>query len=108
MNRQLIELGIRRGRLIERIATQRATLTRDLQPIHHALNTADRTLAAVRAGTDYVKRHPGLVAALVALFVVRKPRRAWRWGKRGFVAWRTWRTIRERLRLTLATQRGTW
>lgn len=97
MNQQLIEIGIRRGRLIERIATQRAILGRRVQPVHDVLDAADRTLAAVRTGTHYVKSHPGMVASVAALLVVLKPRRAWRWGRRTFIAWRTWRALREQL-----------
>ena len=104
MNQQLIEIGIRRGRLIERIAMQREVLGRRMQPVQRTLHAADRTLAAVRTGSDYVKRHPGMVAAAVTLLLALKPRRLWRWGRRGFIAWRTWRVLRSEFE-TLASQR---
>ena len=93
MNQKLIEIGIRRGRLIERIANQRAALGRDIQPIYGALQTTDHAIARVRKATSFLKKHPGFVLAAVALIAALKPRRAWRWAKRGFLAWRTWKTL---------------
>lgn len=96
MNQRLNELHLRRGRLLERIATQRATLSREVQPVHAALDTTDRVLAGVRAGVDFIKTHPGLaVLALATLFII-KPRRSWRWSMRAFSAWQTWRIMRDR------------
>lgn len=95
MNQQLIDIGIRRGRLLERIASQRSALGRELAPVHSVLNTADRALAGLRSGTTYLKQHPGLALAAVALLVIVKPGRAWRWARRGFIAWRAWVALRE-------------
>jgi hypothetical protein len=97
MNQKLKHIGIRRGRLIERIANQRATLGRDIQPICGALQTTDHAIARVRSATSFLKKHPGLVLAAVALFAALKPRSVWRWAKRGFVVWRTWKILREQL-----------
>jgi hypothetical protein len=97
MNQKLIDIGIRRGRLIERIANQRAALGRDIQPICGALHTTDQAIARVRTATRFLKKHPGLVLAAVALFVALKPGRVWRWAKRGFLVWRTWRSLRTQL-----------
>ena len=104
MNQQLIEIGIRRGRLIERIATQRESLGQRVQPVRRSLKLADRVLALVRSGSSYLKNHPGTVAAVITVWVALKPRRAWRWGRRAFVAWRTWRTLREQVE-TLESRR---
>jgi len=95
MNPQLIDIGIRRGRLLERIASQRSALVRQMEPVHSVLNVADRGLAGLRSGTAYVKRHPGLAVAAFAVLAIAKPRRAWRWARRGFIAWRTWSALRE-------------
>jgi len=94
MSRQLTDLAVRRGRLIERIAFQRAELGRRAQPVQRALDGADRALAAVRKGSAYIRSHPGVVATFAAALAVLKPRRVWRWGRRGFVAWRTWIALR--------------
>lgn len=96
MNQRINELRLQRGRLLERIATQRTTLIRDLQPIAASLATADRLLARVRAGSDYIQQHPRVTALALTVLVVTRPRRAWRWAKRGLLAWQTWRTLRGR------------
>jgi hypothetical protein len=97
MNQALIDIAIRRGRLIERIANQRSALSRDLQPVCGALHTADQAIARVRMANTFLKAHPGLVLAAVALLVALKPGRAWRLAKRGFVVWRVWRSLRGQL-----------
>ena len=105
MNLRLNDLHLRRGRLLERIANQRATLAKDAQPVRSALYTADRLLAIVCVGVDQVKRHPGLAALAVAVFFIARPRRIWRWSKRAFFAWQTWRTVRNKL-LVLGLRSG--
>lgn len=97
MNQQLIEIGIRRGQLIERIAAQRASLGQRVQPVRRSLKVADHVRAVVRSGASYVKNHLGTTAAVITVLVALKPRRAWRWGRRAFVAWRTWRALREQV-----------
>lgn len=97
MNRRLNELHLRRGRLLERIAYQRVALGREIRPVRAALHTTDRWLACARASVSCVKQHPSISAlAVVALFIA-KPGRIWRWAKRGFIAWRAWRTISDKL-----------
>lgn len=97
MNRQLNEIHLRRGRLLERIATQRADLGRNLRPVHASLSKIDRVIGRIRSVTDYIKRHPSIAALAVAgLFAVRKEG-AWRWTKRAFFAWRAWRAFGDKL-----------
>lgn len=97
MEKRLIELGLQRGRLQERIASQRATLAGQLRPIAGALISTDQALATARRGIDYVKRHPGQVGVAVALLAVLRPKGIWRWGRRSFIAWSLWKKIRTRL-----------
>ncbi len=97
MNHQLIELHLRRGRLLERIAAQRADLAQQAQPVRVALFTTDRALAHVQAGIDYVKRHPSIAAIAVAALFFMKAGRLWRWTKRSFVAWRILRVFSDKL-----------
>jgi len=97
MNQALIDLAVERGRLLERISNQRQQLGHDLQPVGQVLHSADRTLAAVRKGSNYLKEHPEIVAVGVALLIVVKPSRVWRWSKRGYFAWRSWTTLRAQL-----------
>ena len=96
MNHQRNKLLLRRGRLLERIATQRAALARDTQPVSVALSSADRMLDRVRSITDYIKRHPSLATLAVTVLFLMKSRRIWQWTKRSFVAWKTWRGLRDR------------
>lgn len=91
------DLALQRGRLLERIATQRRQLGEDLQPLGAALRAGDRAMAGVQAGAAYVKAHPRSVALLAGVLLLWRPRRAWRWLKRGFVVWRAWRALRRQL-----------
>lgn len=97
MNQKLIDIAIERGRLIERSSNQRQLLEQQLQPLGAGLSSADRVIAGVRKGSDYVKQHPEMVAAGVVVLVVLQPRRVWRWSKRGFFVWRTWRMLRQQM-----------
>lgn len=97
MNQELIDLAVERGRLLERISNQRQLLGQQMQPVGDALRSADRAISTLRNGSDYVKQHPEVVTVAVAVLVVLQPRRVWRWTKRGFFAWRAWRTLRVQL-----------
>jgi hypothetical protein len=94
---ELIEIGIRRGRLQERIARQRAELGGQLRPLRDALASTDRAVALVDAGVAGIRRHPSLVLAAFVVLALLKPRRVWRWGRRAFFVWRTWRVLRGRI-----------
>ena len=93
MNQALIDLAVERGRLLERISNQRQMLRRELQPVGNALHGADRAVATVRKGSRYIKDHPEMVGVGVAVLIVVQPRRVWRWSKRAFFAWRSWRML---------------
>lgn len=97
MTQRLIDLGIRRGRLIERIASQRALLGQQLEPVRSVLAATDRGLAGARTGIAFLRQHPGIIVAAVALLAILKPRRAWRWAQTGFIAWRALRAVRVQL-----------
>lgn len=97
MNHQLNELHLRRGRLLERIATQRAQLSREIQPVRTSLAKVDRVISRVRSTTDYIKQHPSVAALAVAVLFAIKTERVWRWTRRAFFAWQTWRTFSDKL-----------
>jgi len=97
MNRRASELLLRRGRLLERIAAQRADLVHAAQPVRAALDTVDRVAGGVHAGIAYVKRNPVVAALAVAALFVIKGRRLWQWSKRAFIVWRAWRALRARI-----------
>ena len=92
-----IELALKRGRLQERIAAQRATLAAQMGPIVATLGTADRTITLGRSGIEYVRTHPLAVGAALAVLAALRPKRAWRWGRRAFLAWTAWRKLRVQL-----------
>ena len=96
MTRRLNDVLLERGRLLERITTQRYVLINEVQPVHAALDKVDHVRAQVRAGVAYVKRYPAVAGVAVALLAALNFRRAFRLARRGFMAWRTWRMLRER------------
>ena len=97
MNHQLTELHVRRGRLLERIATQRAMLSYDAVPVSISLDKVDRVLARVQSATNYVKQHPGIAGLALAILLALRTKRVWRWSRRAFIAWRTLRAFSDRL-----------
>jgi hypothetical protein len=101
-----IELALKRGRLQERIAAQRATLAAQMGPIANILGAADRTIALGKSGIAYARTHPVTVGAAVALLAALRPKRVWRWSRRVFLAWTAWRKLRIRLE-GLGLVRGT-
>lgn len=92
-----IELALKRGRLQERIAGQRAALAAQMRPVAAALARADQGIALAHAGAEYVKRHPLQVGFVVALLALSRPRRILRWGRRAFVVWGLWQKVRPQM-----------
>ena len=93
MNDKLLQLASRQGALKARIEAQRHTLAELAVPLENALARGD----AVLQGVDWLKHHPLAIGAAVLAVVVARPRRAWRWAKRGFMVWRSWQGIRNLL-----------
>lgn len=108
MQTRLIELHQQRGRLLERIAAQRNTLSQQLAPLHRLLSVSDRASRAAQDGKAFVRQHPWAVAAVVAVVVVLKPRAVLRWTQRGLSAWRTWRSIHALIPAFLLNQLRGW
>ena len=101
MNHRLNDLHLRRGRLLERIASQRAALGQELEPVVATLEKADRVLARVHAGIDYLKAHPAVVGLTFAALLIVKPRRTLRWSRRAYAVWQTWRVLRDRMMMAM-------
>ena len=87
MNEKRLTLAVRHGALRARIDQQRRQLEQHAAPLEAALAQGD----AVLRGVDWLKHHPGAVGAAVAAGAVARPKRAWRWARRGFFVWRGWR-----------------
>lgn len=89
MNPKLLELATRHGALQVRIEMQRRALAQHAAPLEAALAYGDTVLD----GVDWLKHHPLAVGAAVAVAVVARPKRAWRWAKRGLFLWQGWRAL---------------
>lgn len=93
MNPKLLELATRHGALKVRIEAQRRQLAQHAVPLESALAKGD----AVLRGVDWLKHHPAAVGAAVASVAVVRPKRAWRWARRGYLLWRGWQAIKNNL-----------
>lgn len=93
MQTRLIELHEQRGRLLERVAVQRRTLAQQVEPLKGALHVGNRLTQLVNDGKAYLQQNPMIVAALLVALVVFRPRTAFRWARRGLVAWRALRSV---------------
>ncbi len=97
MTKELQALAQERGRLLERIAHQRALFSVQLIPLQKAANTGDRALALGRDSWEFVRLHRAAIALLAgvvgSVFIVLRPRRFLGLLTRGFALWRSWRSI---------------
>ncbi len=87
--RRLAELERKRAVLVARAAEQRASLAAAFVPLQGPAALADRGVQVAR----FLKRYPAILAAIVAVTALLRPRRAWKWGRRAFVVWRMWRNV---------------
>jgi hypothetical protein len=88
-SRKKREIEQRRELLLARIALQRVRVELELRNLEQPIKIVDRGIAVVR----YLKAHPLLVAAGVAVLTVVGRRRIAAWVGRGWVAWRGLRTL---------------
>lgn len=86
---RIAQLEARRGVLIARAAEQRVMLAGAAEPWRRPLAIADRGIAVVR----FFQRYPALLAAATVVLLVLKPGPSFRWGRRGYFAWRAWRAF---------------
>jgi hypothetical protein len=93
MNEKLLDLAARRGALGVRIASQRAALAQHTKGLESLLDKGDAALQ----GIEWLKQHPLVVGASVAVIAIARPARALRWTKRGFFLWRGWQFVRKNL-----------
>lgn len=91
MTDRALELAARRGMLSERIAAQRLALGHHAGALQNLCASGDSLLR----GVDWLKQHPATVGAAVFAVVLARPKRAWRWARRGIFLWRGWRSLRQ-------------
>jgi hypothetical protein len=99
MDARLVELYVERGRLRERIGSQRAQLAGTLAPLSQALHSVDRTRARMHRLQLWMAANPGIVAAVAVAVVVARPRLVVRSARWGFSVWRNWGRWRDWLRM---------
>ena len=85
----LLEIMRRRERLLARCDAQRVELTALARRWEGPLKVADRAVA----GLNYLRNHPLVLGAAVALLAVIQRRGLWGWARRGFMLWRAYRTL---------------
>ena len=93
MSRKIDELLLKRGRLIERIAGQRAALRQDFVPVAQSLDTVDRGVAGIQAGLAYVHRHALAFSSAAGVLLLFRGKSALRWSARVFSLWKSWRVV---------------
>ena len=93
MNRRLAATEARRARLLERAARERADLLQALHAWAQPLAFVDRCAAAVR----FVMARPPLVAGAALLLALLRPRRAFRWARRGVALWQGYRWLTRKI-----------
>lgn len=93
MTQKQIELAARRGAICARIAAQRQALSYHSGGLSTLLEKGDLALR----GIDWMKQNPLAVGVAAAVLAILRPRRAFRWARRGFFLWQGWRNLRNRL-----------
>ena len=93
MNARLLAVEVKRARLIERAARERAAVAHTLQSWAQPLGFADRCVAAVR----FVIARPPLVAGAVLVFALLRPRRAFKWARRTWGIWQSYRWLTQKI-----------
>jgi len=86
---QQARLQMQRGQLVASSHKLRERLAHEAQPLQRPFALADR----VRDGACWLAAHPLWLAALVALPVLLRPRRAGGWALKLWWGWRMWRRL---------------
>ena len=84
-----IDIVRKREQLLARCDAQREYLDGLAQEFAGPLKIADRAVAGVR----YLREHPLVLGAAVAVLAVVQRRDLWKWARRGYLAWRAWRAL---------------
>jgi len=89
VNERLFAIEARRARLIERAAREREDFASALQSLSRPLGFIDSCIGAVR----YVAARPPLIAGVMLVFALLRPRRAFKWAQRAFGLWQSYRWL---------------
>jgi hypothetical protein len=91
MSARLLELALKKQRLQFRSDLLREQWREHARGLAPAFVAADR----VQAGFAWMQRHPAVLVGAGVAIAVARPRAAWRWFKRGVLAWQFWRRGQE-------------
>jgi hypothetical protein len=89
LNPRLLEIELKRARLIDRAARERGDLAHALQGLSRPLDFIDRCIGAVH----FVLARPPLVAGIALALALLRPRRALKWARRAFGFWQGYRWL---------------
>jgi hypothetical protein len=89
VNLRLAAIQARRARLIERAARERDEVAVALQSLAPTLGFIDRCVGVLR----YVFARPPLVAGIALVLAVLRPRRTFKWARRAFGVWQSYRWL---------------
>jgi hypothetical protein len=78
-----------RERLLALCAVQRDDLAAAVRQLDGPIKIADHGFAGAR----YLRDHPLVLGAVVAVIAVLRRRGPWKWAQRGFIAWRAYRAF---------------
>lgn len=93
MNRRLAAIDAKRARLLERAARERKDVALTLQSWERPLDFVDRCVGAV----CYVVARPPLVAGAALVLALLRPRSAFRWARRAFGLWQSYRWLTRKI-----------
>ena len=94
MNQRMLELALKKQRLLIDCATQRRQFAAQAQGLQPLFSGADK----LAAGVQWVRQHPALLAASSAAIFILRPRFLVRLAMRGFSAWQMLQAFRSRSR----------
>jgi hypothetical protein len=89
VNSAELELALRKQRLQLSGDVLRSDFGRHAAGLRPAFAVGDLAVD----GAHWLRRHPELVVGVGAALIVAHPKRAWRWARRAFLAWQTWRKL---------------
>lgn len=93
MKNTRIHLAEQRAKLLARAASQREELAQAFSSLHRPLALADKGLNALR----YVGQHPVLIAGVVAVALVMRPKRWLMLLQNGWLVWRMGLSAKRRI-----------
>lgn len=92
MNKTLLQLAVRRERILALAASQRGTVAQHIEPWRMPLALADQGITVLH----YLKRHPEGIVGLALLLVALRPGRVATWLGRGWVSWQLLQSLRSK------------